>query len=402
MPINSFPSPPSRAATTTDFYRPVHSILGLPVDAVTLHSVKTHVYSSAAARRNCFLSTPNLNFAVGCMNDGEFRNSVINSDLSIADGMPLVWVARLFGIPIRKRVTGSGLFEELRQQPERILSVYLFGGQDGTARLAAERINSGASGLNCVGSLSPGFGSLEEISGETVINDINNSHADFLVVALGAKKGQAWIERNRPRLRVPIVSHLGAVVNFASGGVRRAPQWVQRLGFEWLWRIREEPALWRRYLHDGSTLFRLLLTRVLPSALHQRLRRPRRTALVNAWVSFSGENSRQCIAPHGSWCENNLIRIRRSFEKVARQQVDVEINLSQTGYIDSAFVGLLMLLYGHQTRLGLDFVVRGVSPALRRTFRGYCAEFLLQPEGAGNAMGRGNRNPWQQRIAAGS
>lgn len=402
MPIRTL-SALRPSATTVDFYRPVHAILGLPVDAVTLHATQTLVYAAITKRRSLFLSTPNLNFAMGALDDSGFRNSVINSDLSIADGMPLLWVARLFGIAIHERVTGSGLFEKLQREPDRIVSVYLFGGEDGMAATAAAKLNVEPSGLQCVGSWSPGFGSLEEMSSDAIISDINNSHADFLVVALGAKKGQAWIERNRRRLTVPVLSHLGAVLNFTAGSVRRAPSWMQQLGLEWLWRIKEEPALWRRYLHDVSKLMRLLLTRILPGALYQRLRRPNRTALANAWVSFSGDESRPCITPHGAWCENNLLRMRRSFEKVALRRVDVDIDLAATTFADTAFVGLLMLMYGHQTQHGLGFALRNVSPALRRIFKSCCAEFLLEAQDAANTTtGQAPSYPWRERIAAGS
>ena len=389
-------------AHEVDFYRPVHAVLGLPVDAVTLHAAQAKIYSTVAARHSCFLSTPNLNFAINCLSDADFRSSVINSDLSLADGMPLLWVARLFGMPMPERVTGSGLFERLQRHPERMLSVYLFGGNDGAASAAEKKINAEPSGLHCVGHWSPGFGSVDAMSSEAIINDINNSHADFLLVALGAKKGQAWIERNRARLSVPLTSHLGAVINFAGGGIRRAPQWMQTLGLEWLWRIREEPHLWRRYWHDGLVLLRLLLTRVLPGALYQRWHTPRRAALLNAWVSFSGTSSRPCIAAHGAWCESNLIRMRRSLEKIARCDVGVELDLRDTSYVDSAFIGLLMLMHGHQSQRSLAFVIGGVSPALRRTFRFHCAEFLLQNNRATTAIQDNNTHPWRQKTAAGS
>jgi len=80
----------------------------------------------------------------------------------------------------------------------------------------------------------------------------------------GRQKGQAWIEHNRTHITVPIISHLGAVINFVAGKLSRAPVWVQRTGLEWLWRIKEEPSLWRRYASDGLVLLKLLITRVVP------------------------------------------------------------------------------------------------------------------------------------------
>ena len=94
------------------------------------------------------------------------------------------------------------------------------------------------------------------------------------MATLGAVKGQLWLQRNHRRLRIPIRAHLGATINFQAGTVKRAPYTIQKLGLEWLWRIKEEPYLWKRYFHDGSVLLYLMLTRVLPLAINaQWLRR---------------------------------------------------------------------------------------------------------------------------------
>ncbi len=250
-----------------DFSRPVHCLLGLPFDAVDMAGAEHRLLAAKETGERCFLSTPNLNFVVACLGDEAFRESVIQSDLSVADGMPLVWVARLLGIPIRERVAGSGLFERLysaQATAERKVAVFYFGGEAGRAELACKTTNEEATGSICVGAIDPGFIPVESMSREEWIERINESGADFLVVALGARKGQAWIMRNRDRLMVPLISHLGAVVNFVAGSVSRAPVTMQRAGLEWLWRIKEEPDLWRRYFHDGLALLKLLTTRQLP------------------------------------------------------------------------------------------------------------------------------------------
>src|SRR4030066_383267 len=100
-----------------DFNREVYGLLGLPFDAVTMSEAVNRVRRAASDRQRYFLSTPNLSFLISCLSEREFRDSVINSDLSVADGMPLVWMARLLGIPIRGRGPGWGLFEVLRGDP---------------------------------------------------------------------------------------------------------------------------------------------------------------------------------------------------------------------------------------------------------------------------------------------
>lgn len=268
-----------------DPVREVICLFGLPFDVVTMDETVRRVRDAVRVRQRLFLSTPNLNFLIGCQHDAAFRQSVIDSDLSIADGMPLVWISRWLGTPLPERVTGSGLFERLRDEPvppgHEPIKVYFFGGPPGAAEAAGRSLNTRAGGMVCVGYETPGFGSIDEMSGQDVLDRINASGADFLIVALGAVKGQAWIQRNRTHLLAPVISHLGAVVNFAAGTVSRAPRWVQRTGLEWLWRIKEEPALWRRYWRDALALSGLFFGKLLPHGLWlRRWRRAGRSAVA--------------------------------------------------------------------------------------------------------------------------
>lgn len=248
--------------------RHVVSVLGLPFDVVTLEEAERRVREAVDRRQRLFVSTPNLNFVIAARTDAAFRRSVLDSDLSLADGMPIVWVARALGLPLRERVAGSDLFEALKRSSLRpAIKVFFFGGEAGAAEAAAEALNSAGGGLRCVGHLYPGFGSVEDMSAPQVIDAINAAAPDFVVVALGARKGQEWIQRNRHRLEAPVISHLGAVVNFQAERVRRAPRWAARAGAEWLWRILQEPALWRRYWSDGVAFLRLVLSEVVPLVL---------------------------------------------------------------------------------------------------------------------------------------
>ena len=365
-------------AINTDFQRSVYCILGLPFDAITMEQATAKIIAAARSRQRCFFSTPNLNFAVASLDGGEFRDSVIRSDLSVADGMPLVWIAELLGLPITERVAGSSLFEALRNRPGKVLLVYFFGGPDGVAEIAADKLNATVSGLVCVGYKSPGFASVEEMSSDAVIDDINHSKADFLVVALGAKKGQAWIEHNLSRLQIPVVSHLGAVVNFVAGTVQRAPTWVAQLGGEWLWRIKEEPALWRRYFSDGVALLKLMALHVIPCALAVRLHKRDSNAVANARVSLAVQGSNCTITASGAWEESNLQSLREVFTSATATPFHIQLDFSEVTHIDSACIALLMLLYGHQSKISYGFSLRKTRPGIKRLLHLFCASYLLE------------------------
>lgn len=369
-----------RSPAKADFDRDVHCLLGLPFDAVNMGDAIRIVRTAVAQHAACFISTPNLNFLIGCRTDRQFRASVINSDLSTADGMPLVWIARILGIPIHERVPGAGLFEALRGNATQPLSVYFFGGPDGVAETACQRLNTESSGIRCSGFASPGFGSVHDMSGKATIAAINASNADFLLVSLGAKKGQAWIEHNRTQISVPVISHLGAVVNFVADRLKRAPPWWQRSGLEWLWRIKEEPGLWRRYLADGLALVRLLATRVIPHYWFIHRHPPTKPELDSADISMHQDASEMAVCLRGAWTRKNLRPLRDCFSTAVSAERDLRIDMQHVSYVDTSFLGLLLLLYGHQIRHGRSLSCGPMNRQVRKLFVFGCCEFLLSAD----------------------
>ena len=257
------------------------------------------------------------------------------------------------------------------------LKVFFFGGPDGAAAAAGERINAEAVGVRCVGFDSPGFAPLEEISGESVVAKINRAEPDFVVVALGAKKGQAWILRNGPHLDAPVVSHLGAVVNFAAGAIKRAPRLLQRLGLEWAWRIKEEPQLRKRYLHDGFRFARLVLTTALPLSWERfRMRSlPAHQATVEHGPSSAGHYRITLGEVCGSM---QLAQLRRALQQAAASRGRVVIDVARTRYIDAAAMGSTLLLEGYLSEIGEHLQFVGAGQQLRRVFRLHGAAYLLE------------------------
>jgi len=371
-----------------DFDRNIFCLEGLPFDAMGYGDAIARIHASIDNQRPCFLSTPNLNFLISCRKDTGFRDSVIQSDLSVVDGMPLVWLARLLTIPIKVRVAGASLFERLRQGPSRAkehpgnehLSVYFFGGPDGVAENACNKLNAEAGAVTCAGFQSPGFGSVESLSGDDRIDRINASGADFLVVSLGARKGQAWIQRNRFRILAPVISHLGAVVNFVAGTVSRAPLWMQQVGLEWLWRIREEPTLWKRYAIDAFGLARLLLGRVLPYAVWNLFRNRTDPGPCRS-VQVHDEGGDCRIEIQGAQPDVVPEDVRDQFRWLAFRRVAVLVDLSRVGVFGPGFLGQLLMLKKHQNMNGKTLRFTGLSRQAKRLFRWNGAAFLLEPDG---------------------
>ena len=372
-----------------DFSRAVYHVLGLPFDALDMAAATQRIRAAVALRRQCFFSTPNLSFVTAALTNPALRDSVVRSDMSIADGMPLLWAARLMGVPLPERVAGSSLFATLWHAHGAPIKVFFFGGAEGVAEAASQRLNADAAGLRCVGFDSPGFGSVAQMSSDERIGRINATGAEFIVVSIGVAKGQAWIEHNRERLHAPVLAYLGAVVNFVAGTVQRAPAWMQRAGLEWLWRISEEPPLWRRYASDAASFARLLATRVIPYAWNAHRNAPGASDIAAAAVEYRDAAEVAEVAEvakvagvaelhlRGAWTAANLGPLRQAFAEAASRPGGLRLDASRVTHMDSAAIALLCLLWAHFARGAQVLQVSAVAPGVERVIRYCCAEYVL-------------------------
>jgi N-acetylglucosaminyldiphosphoundecaprenol N-acetyl-beta-D-mannosaminyltransferase len=368
----------SAQAHLDDLSREVFGVLGMPLDALDLEAVLRRIDLSVNARVPFWLSTPNVNFLMMSRSDEEFRESLLLSDCCPVDGMPLLWIARLLGIPIRERVSGSDIFDALRSRGllGRRLHVFLFGGADGVAEKVGHTLDLEKGGLGCVGVLNPGFGSLSEMSSDPILQSINSSEADLLTVFLSAKKAQGWLLRNHDRLEVPFRAQFGATINLQAGRVKRAPVWVQRLGFEWLWRVKEEPYLWRRYWNDGFGLLSVTLTCVLPLSAGNLINRLTGSGGILTIDRKEGQQS-VVIKLSGSATSRHIHTAIACFRGALEAKKTIVIDVSNIRMIDPRFFGLLVMVRKRSIRQNsaLEFV--GATSQIRKTFRLNGFEFLL-------------------------
>jgi len=342
--------------------RQVWSILGLPFDRVGLLDAIKITEAAILEESALFISTPNLNFAIATQSDPAFFDSVVDSDLSVADGMPLIWVAKLLGVPIAERVAGSTLFDELSRRPrEKKIRVYFFGGQEGVAERAHEQLNETSVGMQSCGFYDPGFVPIEQMSDAAILDEINAAKPDFIVVALGAKKGQAWIQKNRGLLTAPVISHLGAVINFVAGNIQRAPKRWQRFGLEWVWRIKQEPSLWKRYFYDGLMFIKLLLVNVFPLAVYDRFLKRSACFSETCGIECSQNNNGQVVLK-GSFNSLTLEPVKHVFSSIINEEKgSVTMDCFKLSYIDSAFIAALMLLQSRLAKQGRHLTLINVS-----------------------------------------
>lgn len=354
-----------------DLARDVHVILGVPIDVVDMPEIVARIDAAAADEKPFLVSTVNVNFLVASQFNATFKESLYRSDLCTVDGMPVLWVMKLLGVPVKERTAGTDLLEALKlaRGPARPLKVFVFGGTNEAANTACATLNAEHQGLECIGWHNPGFGSVAEMSSDGIIKTINASGADFLVAALGAAKGQTWLLENHDRLRVPVRAHLGAALNIQAGTVKRAPRWMRKAGLEWVWRIKEEPYLWRRYASDGLGLFKLLLTRIGPLVALDSWYQFHVAPRVKISVERSEDQKAVTLKINGAATAQNIGVPLLHFQYAAASGKDVIINFSDTRHIDTRFLGLLLMLDRKLNRQKQRLIFKDIPAQIGRLFR---------------------------------
>jgi N-acetylglucosaminyldiphosphoundecaprenol N-acetyl-beta-D-mannosaminyltransferase len=368
---------------TDDLAREVFGLLGLPLDFLNFPNLLRSIDIASDVVSPYLISTPNVNFLVTSRRNSDFRESLLRSDVCIADGMPLIWIAKLLRIPIRERVTGADLFETLKLASGRNhkLRVFLFGGGDGVAETVRRSLNASSAGLECVGALNPGFGTIDDMSTDRVIDTINSSGADLLAVFLGAEKAQTWLLRNHDRIKIPIRAQFGAAINFEAGTIKRAPAFFRNSGFEWLWRIKEEPYLWRRYWTDGLMLLRLLFTDAIPLAVYCHFTRLwGAPALKGLRVDTREDERSVTVSLSGQAVSQNIDDAIDGFRTALSAKKDMLVDCSMIQMVDPRFVGLVLMVRKQLVSGGRTLRFLNMTPAVRRAVRLNGFEFLLSTE----------------------
>ena len=246
-------------------------LLGLRLDALTEKQTCDHILDSLERGEGGTLITANLDYLRRSCCDDEFGRFVKQSDLIVADGMPLIWASRLQGTPLPERVAGSSLCLSLSGElATKHRTVYLLGGNPGVAHQAAGILQDRYPGLEIAGTYCPqvGFEQDPEVL-ELIRQNIIDAQPNVLFVALGSPKTEKLIEMLRKDLPLAWWIGVGISLSFITGEVQRAPHWMQVSGTEWIHRLcQEQKRLGKRYLVDGIPFAMKLLT----SSLLKRIR----------------------------------------------------------------------------------------------------------------------------------
>ena len=231
------------------------NLMGVELDRLTQAQAVARVGGALDSGRGGWIVTPNLDHLRLASADPSLRALIAGADLAVADGMPLVWASRLLGDPLPERVPGSGLIWDLCEDAARNgRSVLLIGGAGAAGARAAAVISARYEGLSGCSHLPLPMGFRPEDPGlvDPIREAVAASGADLVFVGIGFPRQERLIAALRPALPGAWFAGVGVSLSFVAGEIRRAPDWVQTLGLEWVHRLIQEPQrLARRYLLHG-------------------------------------------------------------------------------------------------------------------------------------------------------
>lgn len=245
---------------------PTVDLLGMSIARIDEDCVLDHMFGELAKARGGWLITANLDFLRRYDKDPDMRVLYESADLTVADGMPLVWASGILGTPVPERVAGSALIYRFADRAARDgRSLYLLGGDPGAAEGCARALCERAPGLRIAGHSAPRFSaqpSASEIA--ATCEALQAARPDLLLVGLGSPKQERVIHALRTRFPQMWMVGVGISFSFVAGQVARAPSWMRKSGLEWVHRLAQEPKrLARRYLVEDLPFAVELFARVL-------------------------------------------------------------------------------------------------------------------------------------------
>lgn len=230
------------------------NILGVNVHCLDRFEIFEYVKLWSRGRNNIrtilYVNAHCLNIAY---KDTHYSQILSQADLVYADGISIVWSARLFGVKHLQKMTGADWIHDFcRFASANEVQFYVLAGKSGVSEMAIKRLQDSYPNIRVSG-VSDGY--FEEKEESQVLEEINKQKPEVVFVGMGTPKQENWISKNRARIDAPICWAVGALFDYIAMRESRAPTWTDALGLEWLWRLGEDPrGKWRRYL-IGNPLF---------------------------------------------------------------------------------------------------------------------------------------------------
>jgi N-acetylglucosaminyldiphosphoundecaprenol N-acetyl-beta-D-mannosaminyltransferase len=238
------------------------NILGVGVHALNLRSAVDVLRTTIANRTKGYVCVTGVHGVCEAQSDPAFRSILNHALLNTPDGMPIVWIGRNAGFREMDRVYGPDLLLEVCAASETAgWRHFFYGGGPGTAESLAAILQTRFPRLKIVGTHTPPFRPLTPTELQELQAQVSVARPDIIWVGLSTPKQELFMSSTLDGLDVPVMIGIGAAFDLISGKVRQSPRWIQRSGFEWLFRLIQEPRrLGKRYLKNNPLfIWRIML-----------------------------------------------------------------------------------------------------------------------------------------------
>ena len=344
------------------------ALFGLPISNVTMKEAVASIAKTIDSGHRVQIATANLDFARNARRDSFLHRIICDCAMVLPDGAPMLWAARLFGKPLKQRVTGVDLVPELAKlSAERGYRIFLLGSQEAMAAQATALLEQRYPGTKIVGRYAPPPTALECMDDAEILRRVHAATPDILLVAFGNPKQEIWIHRNRLLLQVPVSIGIGGALEMIAGGVKRAPRWVQRMQMEWAFRMLQEPKrLAPRYAGDLKALLRHLPVELLAS--WSQPGRPDDNLPKGGVVAEEVEDGLVLRMPE-KLTSVQCRRLVHDAHNAAEGGRTLVLDLSQTQRIEADGVGCMLEARRIMLGAGGAFWLSGVSLPVRRVLQ---------------------------------
>ncbi len=249
-------------------YPTIH-LIGIGINKIRMNELLDCCEEAILKRTTLVLGMVNVAKLVNCRKNSELRKSLMESDMTAADGQGVVWLSRLAGCPLPERVAGIDVMYGLMQRAaKKRYRIFFLGAKPAVLDTVVQKAQQDYPGLQIAG-CHDGYFDLET-DGQWVADQIRDSNADILFVAITPPKKEMFMDRFKNVFNVPVCHGVGGSFDVFAGVTKRAPLWMQKAGLEWLYRVIQEPSrMWKRYFVTNS----IFLALSVPEILRHRLGR---------------------------------------------------------------------------------------------------------------------------------
>lgn len=245
------------------------NLFGIRFDSIsmdkTLVMLEKIVNTNKVNGNSEYVVTPNVDHLVNISKDKKFKEIYNNARLRLVDGMPIVLLSKLLGKPLEEKISGADLTPVIIDLAyKQKYKIFIFGSKAGVAKKVVDKYKVKYGNDFNIDCYSPPFGfEKNEIELNKSINKIKDFSPDILLVSLGSPKGEYFIYDNLEAISAPLNIQIGAAIDFIAGTVKRAPNWMQKCGLEWLYRFIKEPRrMFKRYFINDLYFLKLIMLEI--------------------------------------------------------------------------------------------------------------------------------------------